>query len=223
MKVYLNIAIVALVAMFSASCAYNNQSATINGGGGGGGTRTVRHDSPKVKSASSVFGNQPVNPTSDAVQSTWGATMGSEYWWNDARKGDRALLQKTSPGEPVLVARQSGFVWRAGCYNRVTPAEPYTEEVVVEKSSGGGNSIVQNGPSYALAINLPITIVGDSGGYQSRGYSYQREYYQPRYRPQRYRPQREYCPPGYYRPTPQPRPRPQQEDCPPGYYRPRGR
>ena len=175
--------VVAILATFITSCA--SQYAVINGGGGG--SHTVRHDSPKVKSASSVFGNQPMNPTPDAVSSTWGATMSSEYWWNDARKGDRALLQRTSPNEPVLVSRSSGFVWRSGCYNRVTPAQAFTEEVVAD-AGGGNQTIVQNGPSYALEFNLPITIVGGGGG----GY-YQQSHYQP-YR-QHYQQPRRYCPP----------------------------
>ncbi len=182
--------VVAILATFITSCA--SQYAVINGGGGG--SHTVRHDSPKVKSASSVFGNQPMNPTPDAVSSTWGATMSSEYWWNDARKGDRALLQRTSPNEPVLVSRSSGFVWRSGCYNRVTPAQAFTEEVVAD-AGGGNQTIVQNGPSYALEFNLPITIVGGGGGgyYQPSHYQPYRQHYQ---QPRRYCPPvRRYCPP----------------------------
>ena len=190
MKLFLKMFVVAILATFITSCA--SQYAVINGGGGG--SHTVRHDSPKVKSASSVFGNQPMNPTPDAVSSTWGATMSSEYWWNDARKGDRALLQRTSPNEPVLVSRSSGFVWRSGCYNRVTPAQAFTEEVVAD-AGGGNQTIVQNGPSYALEFNLPITIVGGGGGgyYQPSHYQPYRQHYQ---QPRRYCPPvRRYCPP----------------------------
>lgn len=187
---FIQMLVIATTAMFIASCS--SQTAIINGGGGGRG-HTVRHESPKVKSASQVFGNQPMNPTPDAVASTWGATMSSEYWWNDARKGDRALLQRTSASEPVLVSRSTGFVWRAGCYNRVVPAEAFTEDVV-ENQSSGGNSIVQNGPSYAFEFNLPITIVGGGGGYCP---PQPRPMYQPR--PMvRYcapRPVIRYCPP----------------------------
>jgi hypothetical protein len=198
MKMYFNMLVATFVAILTSSCMYNNQST-----GGGGGTRIVRHDSPKVKSASAVFGNQPMNPTRDAVQSTWGATMSSEYWYNDARRGDRALLQRTSPNEPVLVSRSAGWVWRAGCFNRVVPAEPYTEETVAVPSSGGGTIY---GPSYKLDINMPITIIGGEGG----GYGgYERhEYYQTR---EYYQPQREYRQPRYQRPS---------NDCGPNEYRP---
>ncbi len=224
MKKFLNLLVATFVAILSTSCMINNQK--INTGGGG--TRVVRHNSPKVKSALAVFGNQPMNPTRDAVQSTWGATMSSEYWYNDARKGDRALLQRTSPNEPVLVSRSAGWVWRAGCYNRVVPAEPYTEETVAVPS-GGNNTIY--GPSYKLDINMPITIIGGEGGgyypqpyyreerrefFRSRG-----EYHQPHYQ----RPSD--CPPGSYRPDRsqdrQPSHRKPSNDCPPGFYRPQGR
>lgn len=213
MKTFLNIT-ATLVAMFIASCA--PQTNTIYGGGGGGGTssRTVSRPAPSVKSASEVFGNQPMNPTPDAVPSTWGATMGSSFWYNDARRGDRALLQPTSPNEPVLVSRSSGYVWRSGCYNRVTPAQPTIEETVFEPSSGGGNiTQINYGPSYKVGLFEGFTFVyqgGDDGYYPQQQYRPQQRYCPPP-RVQR-RPQ---CPPGY-RPVQRP------PQCPPGY-RPRRR
>lgn len=201
---FLKMFVVAILATFITSCA--SQYAVINGGGGG--SRTVRHDSPKVKSAATVFGNQPMNPTPDAVSSTWGATMSSEYWYNDARKGDRALLQRTSSNEPVLVSRSSGFVWRSGCYNRVTPAQAFTEEVVADAGGGGNQTIIQNGPSYKLEFNLPITIIGGGESYQP----YQQYTYRQHYEPQR----RVYCPPvRRYCPPPRPYCPPPRPYCPP--------
>ncbi len=178
----------------------NNQSATINGGGAGG-QRLVRAGGVTTKPSSQAFGNQPTRPTPDAVSSTWGATMGTSHWWNDMRNGS-ARLQACSANEPVKVARASGFVWREGCGNRVAPGEPPLKAVYESTSTGGGNSIVQNGPSYKLDINLPITIISaGNSGYDG---------YRPRYN--NYRQQYRYCPPNYYQP------RQQRRDCPPGYY-----
>jgi hypothetical protein len=206
MKKFVKIAIATFVAVLSTSCMYQM------GPSGSAGSHTVRRESPKVRSASEVFGNQPMNPTSDAVSSTWGATMGSEYWWNDARKGDRALLQKASPNEPVLVSRSTGHVWRAGCFNRVATAEPYTEEVVADQGGGGGTMY---GPSFAFVPTFNVSLNASGQG--------------PRFGGVRMRSQSRYCPPRQmYRPQPRycaPRPivRPHsvcisRPMCPPGTY-----
>jgi hypothetical protein len=213
---HIQIAIATIVAVLASSCAYNPQ--TINGGGGGGGSRTIRHDSPKVTSASKVFSNQPMNPTADAVPSTWGATMGSEYWWNDARKGDRALLQRTSPDEPVLVSRSTGHVWRKGCFNRVAPAEPFTEGVVQEQVASGGSNYSNTDYKFSFFENFKVEIYNSGQEGYRQGCPPPRRmtrapsgYCPPR--PMMRPPPRPYCPPRpVYRPRP---PRP----CPPGMYR----
>jgi hypothetical protein len=211
MKVYIQMTVSALVAMFVVSCSPSAQITNYGNvsGGGGGGRRVVRPASPRVVS-DAIFRNQPPRPTPDVIDSTWGGTANTAFWANDVGNGS-ARIQPTSPSEPVLVSQATGFIWRRDCGNRVVPAEAPTQAVVENVGGGGGGginqSIVQN-TDYKLEVNMPITIITGGGGC-----------YQPQ---QQYRPQQRYCPPRQqYRPQQRPmyRPQPQPRPCPPGTYR----
>lgn len=216
MKKYIDISAATFAVVFAVSCA--PQGSPIYRGSGVT-NRTVSRPAPKVASAKEVFGNQPIKPTSDTISSTWGATAGSEYWWNDSRRGDKALLQKTSPNEPVLVSRESGYMWRSGCFNRVAPAEATVEEVIAEQPPVVERVVVEQ-PQVVerVVVEQPRVVYQPQIEYRTQT---QVVYQQPTvyYRPQRY------CPPPqriYYRPQPRYYLPPRQlRYCPPPrYYRP---
>ena len=183
--------VTAVFTAFVVSCATNNQTAIINCGGGGRSVHRAGSSTAMLttRPSAEVFGNQPTRPTQDVVSSTWGETMSTPYWWNDLRNG-KARLQPCSANERILISKSSGFIWREGCGNSVAPAEAPTQEAEVVESSGGGNSIVQNGSSYQLAFNLPITIVSGGGG---GGFSSPQRSMRPQQRPQQRQLRPQYC------------------------------
>ncbi len=206
MKSLIQIAIAATVAIFMVSCATNTQTAVINGGGGGRSVHRSVARPQQTVSDLSIFGNQPAQPTQAALgnQSTWGAVNGNVSGWNELRPSSRARVQNIPAGMPVLVDRETGWQWKLPCYNRIRPYTPQaTEEVVEEAQSGGGNSIVQNGSSFALELNMPVTIISGGGGGsfmpQRGGFRQQPIMRRPCPPPQRrYCPPRPICPPGTY-------------------------
>ncbi len=211
MKKFVQMLVATLVAVFLASCS--TQTAVINGGGGGRTVhRSVASQQPSVSDLS-IFGNQPSEPTQAAsnnlkrlddgrlVNWTFGEINGNVSAWNELRPSPRARVQNIPANLPILVDRANGWQWKAGCHNRIRPYVPQPTEEVVEEvlQSGGGNSIVQNGPSYQLALNINVERRDGVGVFM----------------PQRqFRPQQRYCVPvcRYYCP---PLPRP---ICPPGTY-----
>jgi hypothetical protein len=208
MKTYIQMLVAVFTAMFLASCATNTQTAVINGGGGGG--RSVHRSVARTQqtvSDLSIFGNQPAQPTQAALgnQSTWGAVNGNVSGWNELRPSPRARVQNIPSNLPILVDRETGWQWKAVCHNRIRPfVAQATEEVVEEAQSGGGNSIVQNGPTYQLALNINVERSDGVGVFM----------------PQRqFRPQQRYCVPvRRYCPPPQQRYCPPRPICPPGTY-----
>jgi len=193
MKKYVQMLVAVVTAMFLASCgnspSSNNTIYGGGGGGGGGGRRVVTPASP-TRVSDSVFGNQPMRPTSDVVRESWRGTMNTSHWANDSRRG-YAMIQACSPDEPVLISRATGFVWRYGCENRVAPAEAPTQEVVenVGSVAGGGNyQDNRSQTSYMFEWNMPITIInsgegGGGGGWGGGG----------GVRSRQHRPQPQYC------------------------------
>lgn len=85
--------------------------AAINGGGQVG----------QMVSSLEAFGNQPTNPTPDAVRIPWEQAFGpGELWVNDFGHG-RAQVQIIPAGEVILFDQYHKWAWRIKCHNRVVP------------------------------------------------------------------------------------------------------
>lgn len=125
--------------------------------------KTVKEEVPPSATVGlEVFAGQPAEPTlaAKANKVTWGSTHGGQAY-NEMRPKAYARLETPSAETLVLLDTSTGFMWKAGCHNRLVPAQSRTVErqvavqvpVPVQDEEGAGSVQVDNSVHVETGLN----------------------------------------------------------------------